>query len=84
MLPQFAQLVGVDFYNDYTNYQSTTVKQYFDLEGNPISELKNAKGDMLKPDMSYKYNEEVQKLVKAGVKDAPRKAANNYIEWCGK
>ncbi|MBQ2396426.1 MAG: hypothetical protein II304_05215 [Bacteroidales bacterium] len=84
MLPQFAQLVGVDFYNDYTNYQSTTVKQYFDLEGNPISELKNAKGDTLKPDMSYKYNEEVQKLSKKGVKDAPRQAANNYIEWCGK
>lgn len=84
MLPQFAQLVGVDFYNDYTNYQSTTVKQYFDLEGNPILELKNAKGDTLKPNMSYKYNEEVQKLSKKGVKDAPRQAANNYIEWCGK
>lgn len=83
MLPQFAQLVGVDFYNDYTNYQNTTVKQYFDLEGNPIETLKNAKGDALKPDMSFKYNEEVQKLVKAGVKDAPRKAADNYIAWCG-
>ena len=82
MLPQFAQLVGVDFYNDYTNYQNTTVKQYFDLEGNPIESLKDAKGDVLKPDMSYKYNEKVQEFAKAGVKDAPRQAANDYIAWC--
>ena len=85
MLPQFAQLVGVDNYNDYTDYQNTTVKQYFDLEGNPIKELKKANGkDLLKPDMSYKYNEKVQELAKKGVKDAPRQAANDYIEWCGK
>jgi hypothetical protein len=84
MLPQFAQLVGVDFYNDYTNYQNTTVKEYFDLEGNPIEELKKANGDILKPDMSYKYNEKVQELSKKGVKDAPRQAANDYIAWCGK
>ena len=80
MLPQFAQLVGVDFYNDYTNYQNTTVKKYFDLEGNPVESL----GDKAKVDTSFKYNEEVQKLAKSGVKDAPRQAANNYIAWCGK
>ena len=76
MLPQFAKLVGVDMYNDYTDYQNTTVRQYYDLDGNAVSELKNAKGDTVKADTSYAFNAEIQKTGDA------RTAANNYLNWC--
>ena len=76
MLPMFAKLVGVDMYNDYTDYQNTTVRQYYDLNGNAVSELKNAKGDAVKADTSYAFNAETQKT-----KDA-KTAANNYLKWC--
>lgn len=75
MLPQFAKLVGVDKYNDYTNYQNTTVKQCYDVNGKPVSRFKKGKND-LAIDTSYPFNAELQK-----VKD-PKVAANNYIEWC--
>ena len=76
MLPMFAKLVGVDMYNDYTDYQNTTVRQYYDLNGNAVSELQNAKGDAVKADTSYAFNAEIQKT-----KDA-KTAANNYLKWC--
>ena len=76
MLPIFAKLVGVDLYNDYTDYQNTTVRQYYDLDGNPVSELKNAKDETVKADTSYAFNAEIQKT-----KDA-KTAANNYLKWC--
>lgn len=76
MLPIFAKLVGVDMYNDYTDYQNTTVRQYYDLNGNAVSELKNAKGETVKADTSYAFNAEIQKT-----KDA-RVAADNYLKWC--
>lgn len=76
MLPMFAKLVGVDMYNDYTDYQNTTVRQYYDLNGNAVSELKNAKGDAVKADTSYAFNAEIQKTGDA------KTAANNYLKWC--
>ena len=76
MLPMFAKLVGVDMYNDYTDYQNTTVRQYYDLNGNAVSELKNAKGDAVKADTSYAFNAEIQKTNDA------KTAANNYLKWC--
>lgn len=75
MLPQFAKLVGVNKYNDYTNYQNTTVKQCYDKNGNPVGRFKKGKKD-LAVDTSYPYNAELQK-----VKD-PKVAANNYLAWC--
>lgn len=51
MLPMLAKLVGVDMYNDYTDYQNITVRQYYDLNGNAVSEVKNAKGEAVKPSM---------------------------------
>ena len=76
MLPMFAKLVGVDMYNDYTDYQNTSVRQYYDLNGKAVSELKNSKGETVKADTSYAFNAEIQKT-----KDA-RAAANNYLKWC--
>ena len=76
MLPMFAKLVGVDMYNDYTDYQNTTVRQYYDVNGKAVSELKNSKGESVKADTSYAFNAEIQKT-----KDA-RAAANNYLKWC--
>lgn len=76
MLPMFAKLVGVDMYNDYTDYQNTTVRQYYDLDGKAVSELKNAKGEAVKADTSYAFNAEVQKTKDAKI------AANNYLKWC--
>lgn len=76
MLPGFAQRVGVDMYNDYTDYQNTSVKQMFDLDGNRVEELRDSKGEKIKVDTSYAFNAEVQKTGDA------RKAADNYIKWC--
>ena len=76
MLPMFAKLVGVDLYNDYTDYQNTTVRQYYDVNGNAVSELKNAKGETVKADTSYAFNAEIQKTKDAKI------AANNYLNWC--
>ena len=76
MLPQFAKLVGVDLYNDYTDYQNTTVKKWFDAYGNPCNPIKDSKGDTLKVDTSYNFNAEVQKTGDA------KKAATNYLKWC--
>ena len=72
MLPQFAKLVGVDLYNDYTDYQNTTVKQWFDAYGNPCDPISD-----VDVDTSYNFNAEVQKTGDA------KKAANNYLKWCG-
>lgn len=71
MLPQFAKLVGVDLYNDYTDYQNTTVKQWYDSYGNPCNPISD-----VVVDTSYNFNAEVQKTGDA------RKAAANYLKWC--
>ena len=76
MLPMFAKLVGVDMYNDYTDYQNTTVRQYYDLNGNAVTELKNAKGEAVKADTSFAFNAEIQKTGDA------KTAADNYLRWC--
>ena len=88
MLPQFAKLVGVDLYNDYTDYQNTTVRQYYDLNKMPLSDevdengktkqgtLRDTKGDSIKADTSYSFNAELQKI------GDPKQVANNYIKWC--
>ena len=71
MLPQFAKLVGVDLYNDYQDYQNTTVKEWFDAYGNPCEPISGAKVDT-----SYNFNAEFQKTGDA------KKAADNYLKWC--
>lgn len=85
MLPQFAQLVGVDMYNDYTNYQNTTVKEVRLLEGVPYKVeigdsgkpvVKNADGDKISIDTHYAFNEKLQKYGDA------RKTCNDYLAWC--
>ena len=75
MLPAFAKLVGVDLYTDYTDFQNTTVKQCYDLQGNPVPEFKNDKGKSL-VNTHYDYNKAVQQYGDA------RAAANAYIAWC--
>lgn len=77
MLPGFAQRVGVDMYNDYTDYQNTTVRQMFDTEGNRVDSLTDSKGKVIKIDTSYAFNAEMQKTGDA------KTAADNYIKWCG-
>lgn len=77
MLPQFAKLVGVDMYNDYTDYQNTTVNKWYDAYGNPCEPIRDAKDEILKVDTSYNFNAEVQKTGDA------KKAAANYLKWCG-
>ena len=86
MLPQFAQLVGVDMYNDYTNYQNTTVKTIRLLNdtdytvkigdnGKPKL-VKNADGKDVGIDTHYAFNEKLQKYGDA------RKTCQDYLAWC--
>lgn len=74
MNPQFAKAMNIDFYTDYTDFQNTTVKQYYDLDGNPVDKLEGK----LKVDLEYNFNEAAQRLGDA------RAAAQEYIEWCAK
>ena len=74
MNPDYAKKMNVDYYTDYTDFQNTKVKQYYDLDGNEVSGF----GDKAKPDMSWNFNEAAQRLGDA------RAAAQEYIEWCGK
>jgi hypothetical protein len=75
MLPQFAKLVGVDKYNDYTNYQNTTVLQCYDVNGKKVGRFKKGDKD-LAIDTSYPFNAELKKV------GEPKVAAKNYIDWC--
>ena len=86
MLPQFAQLVGVDMYNDYTNYQNTTVREIRLLNdtdytvkigdnGKPKL-VKNADGKDVGIDTHYAFNEKLQKYGDA------RKTCQDYLAWC--
>ena len=76
MIPGFARRVGVDMYNDYTDYQNTSVRQLYDANGNAVDSLVDAKGEKIKIDTSFAFNAEIQKTGDA------RTAANNYIKWC--
>lgn len=74
MLPQFAELVGVDMYNDYTDYQNTGVLQCYDLQGNPVERFKKNSGSEevdengetksknLPIDTSYPFNAELKRV----------------------
>ena len=97
MIPGFADLVGASTYNDYTNYQNTTlgtVKVYKD--GKLVGEYKhsdvagqgvykdkkglfvahNGKSYKINPDMSFNFNEALQRLGDA------KAAADEYVAWC--
>ena len=76
MIPEFAKLVGVSNYNDYTDYQTTRVNKCFDLKGNPVEGFWNADGEKVNIDTHFNFNESVQRLGDA------RAAANEYLEWC--
>lgn len=72
MSPAFAKLMDIDAYTDYTDDQNTTVKQYYDLDGNPVQGFDGK----IKCDTVYNYNEAAQRLGDA------RKAADEYKQWC--
>ena len=72
MNPQFAKAMNIDMYTDYTDYQNTTVKQLYDLNGNKVDSL----GEKAKIDMHFDINEAVQET------GDPRKAAEQYVKWC--
>lgn len=75
MLPQFAKLVGVDKYNDYTDYQNTTVKQCYDINGKEVARFKKGKKP-LAIDTSYPFNAELKRI------GDPKIVAENYVKWC--
>lgn len=86
MLPQFAQLVGVDMYNDYTNYQNTTVREIRLLNdtdytvkigdnGKP-KVVKKADGKDVGINTHYAFNDKLQKYGDA------RKTCQDYLAWC--
>lgn len=85
MLPEFANLIGVDMYTDYTNYQNTGLGvNLFDVNGNPVTELvigKNEKGENKYAGNKqvvdhFEWNAKVQELGDA------KAAAKAYLEWC--
>ncbi len=73
--PIFANLAGVDSYEDYTDIQSTGIREIFDSNGKKIS-LKLSKDQKLKLTSGFEFNKVLQELGDA------RKASQAYIEWC--
>lgn len=76
ILPEFARLVGVNYYNDYQDYQTTKVAKCFDLDGNPVDGFWQANGKAIGIDTHFDFNEAVQRLGDA------KAAADEYLEWC--
>ena len=75
MNPIFANLVGTEYYNDYTNDQNPTVKQLYDSNGNAVSlKLEKSQKDNLVS--GFDFNAVLQELGDA------RAAAKAYLEWC--
>lgn len=87
MIKEFAELVGVSSYNDYTKFQTTRVNSVR-LVGNAgkvtiefnektgKQKVKNAAGKELKVDTHFDFNEALQRLGDA------RAAADEYLAWC--
>ena len=81
MIPGFAELVGVSYYNDYTDFQNTTVRKITDLNGNEIKWQKNKAGKYTAAldgktitvhfDTEFNFNEEMHR-----VGDAKQAASN--------
>lgn len=86
MIPGFAELVGVSYYNDYTDFQNTTVRKITDLNGNEIKWQKNKAGKYTAAidgktitvhfDTEFNFNEEMNRVGDA------KQAASNYVAWC--
>ena len=78
MNPIFANLVGTEYYNDYTNDQNTTVKHLIDSKGNVVSveSLKLEKSQKDNLASGFEFNAVLQELGDA------RAAAKAYLEWC--
>ena len=75
----FAQLMGIENYNDYEPYQKTTVKQVFDAKGNPIDGFIRVGGKIVHADTeAFNFNAALQEH-----NGNARDAANDYLAWCG-
>lgn len=70
--PIFAEMTNVAWATDFTDYQNTTVKLFYDLNGN-IAAF-NTK--TMKVDTHYNYNQALRATGDA------RKAAQQYVDWC--
>lgn len=75
MNPIFANLVGTEYYTDYTNDQNPTVRQLYDSKGNKVT-LKLEKEQKAKLTSGFDFNAVLQELGDA------RATAKAYLEWC--
>ena len=75
MNPIFAQLVGTDYYKDYTDVQNTRVAYLLDSKGNR-KDLKLEKSQKDNLTSGFEFNETLQKLGDA------RAATQAYLDWC--
>lgn len=75
MNPIFANLVGTDYYKDYTNDQNTNVAYLLDSKGNR-RDLKLEKSQKGKLTSGFEFNETLQRLGDA------RATAQAYLDWC--
>ena len=73
--PIFADLVGVSYYNDYTDYQTTKIKEIYDSNGKVVN-LKLTKDQVAKWTAGFEFNQKLQEIGDA------RATAQAYIEWC--
>ena len=75
MNPIFAQLVGTDYYKDYTDVQNTRVAYLLDSKGNR-RDLKLEKSQKDNLTSGFEFNETLQRLGDA------RATAQAYLDWC--
>ena len=75
MNPIFANLVGTEYYTDYTDFQNPTVRQLYDSKGNKVTlKLEKSQKDNLVS--GFDFNAVLQELGDA------RATAKAYLEWC--
>lgn len=75
MNPIFANLVGTEYYKDYTNFQNTGVAYLLDSNGKKVS-LKLTKTQVGNLTSGFEFNQHLQELGDA------RATAHAYIDWC--
>ena len=73
--PIFADLAGIEYYKDYTDVQSTVIKEIYDDKGN-IVQLDLTKDQKDRWASGFEFNEALQRLGDA------RATAQAYLDWC--
>jgi len=81
MNAEFAMIMNIDKYTDYTAYQNTTIEGFYDENGNRLSINTTGDDSSVGSAVSKKYSD--YQFNNAMLSMNPKEAAQDYIRWCG-